>query len=232
MATERFERFTIGEALSVGWDTMKNNLVFFILALLIAWVVNGIPSGLQGLCYSCNSGGLAILGTILAIISFVVGVFVYMAFTRIGLRFTAGETADYADLYLSYPLFWKFLGGYILYGLIVLGGLILLIVPGIYWGIKYHFFAYFIIDEGVGPTEALRKSGEITYGVKWELLLLALAFLGINLLGILACFIGLFVTIPITIVATAYVYRKLLATKVARPAQAPTPEGPPEQPQG
>ena len=231
MANERFERFTIGEALGVGWDTMKNNLVFFILALLIAWVAEGIPSGLQGLCYSCNSGGLAILGTILAIISFVVGVFVYMAFTRIGLRFTAGETADYADLYLSYPRFWKFLGGYILYGLIVLGGLILLIVPGIYWGIKYHFFAYFIIDEGVGPTEALRKSGEITYGVKWELLLLALAFLGINLLGILACFIGLFVTIPITIVATAYVYRKLLATKVARPAQTPAPGSPPEQPQ-
>ncbi len=231
MATERFERFTIGEALSFGWDTMKNNLMFFILALLIAWVANGIPSGLQGLCYSCNSGGLAILGTILAIISFVVGVFMYMAFTRIGLRFTAGETADYADLYLSYPLFWKFLGGYILYGLIVLGGLILLIVPGIYWGIKYHFFAYFIIDEGVGPTEALKRSGEITYGAKWELLLLALAFLGINLLGLLACFVGLFVSVPITIVATAYVYRRLLATKVARPAQAPAPEGPPEQPQ-
>lgn len=233
MATERFERFTIEEALRFGWETMKNNLVFFVLALLIAWVAEGIPSGLQSIFYSYSycSAALIIPGTVFAIISLVIGVFVYMAFTRIGLRFTGGETAEYSDLYLSYPLFWKFLGGYILYGLIVLGGLILLIVPGIYWGIKYHFFAYFIIDEGVGPTEALKKSGEITYGVKWELLLLALAFLGINLLGLLACFVGLFVSVPITIVATAYVYRRLLATEVARPAQAPAPVGPPEQPQ-
>jgi len=226
---ERFKKFTIEEALRFGWDTMKNNLAFFILALLIAWVANGIPSGLQSLCYSSNSAGLIILGTILAIISFVIGVFVYMAFTRIGLRFTAGETADYADLYLSYPLFWKFLGGYILYGLIVLGGLILLIVPGIYWGIKYHFFAFFIIDEELGPVEALKRSGEITYGSKWELLLLGLAFLGINLLGLLACFVGLFITVPITLVALAYVFRRLLATsETAQQAQVPSPESPPE----
>ncbi len=158
MTTESFERFTIGEALSFGWDTMKNNLAFFVLALLIAWVAEGIPNGLQSIFYNTDCVALIIPGIVLGLIGIVVSVFVYMAFTRIGLRFTAGETADYADLYLSYPLFWKFLGGYILYVLIVLGGLILLIVPGIYWGIKYHFFAYFIIDEGVSPTEALKRS--------------------------------------------------------------------------
>ena len=224
---DRFKRFTIEEALRFGWDVMKNNLAFFVLFLLILWVAEGIPSGLQGIFYKYSA-----LVIIMGLVSFVIGIFVNMAVVRVGLRFTDGETAEYSDIYMSYPLFWKFLGGAILYGLIVLGGLILFIVPGIYWGIKYHFFAYFIIDEGLGPVEALRRSGEITYGSKWELLLLALAFFGINLLGLLACFVGLFITAPITLVALAYVYRRLLATsETAEQAPVPSPESPPETPQ-
>lgn len=206
MATNRF---SIGDAVRFGWDAMKNNLAFFVVIVLIAWVVEGVPSGLQSIFY--DTWALVI---VLSLISAVIGVFVHMAYVRISLLFAGGEVADYPDLYLSYPLFWKFLGGSILYGLIVLGGLILLIVPGIIFAVKYQFFAYLIIDQGAGPVESIKRSGEITMGAKWDVFVLDLAFLGINLLGFLACFVGLFATIPTTMVAMAYVYRRLLATPV------------------
>ncbi len=227
MATNRF---SIGDAVRFGWDVMKNNLMFFVVIVLIAWVVQGVPSGLQSVFY--DSLALVI---ILCLISAVVGVFVQMACMRIGLLFAGGEVADYPDLYLSYSLFWKFLAASILYGLIVLGGLILLIVPGIIFAVKYQFFGYFIIDKGAGPAESIKRSGEITRGAKWDVFVLDLSFLGINLLGLLACFVGLFATIPTTLVAMAYVYRRLLATPVvglnvqdqgseAAPADEPTVE--------
>ena len=125
---------------------------------------------------------------------------------------------EFADLFSCFPLFFKFLFSYILYSLIVCGGYVLLIIPGIIWGIKFWFFDYFVIDKWLGPVEALKKSYGITTGVKWNLFVFFLAVIGINLLGALCLLIGLFVTIPTTMVATAFVYRKLLAQTETVPA--------------
>jgi len=227
--------FSIGDAVRFGWDTMKNNLGFLIPAVLIMWLAAAIPSGLSSFSYRMPLVAAAIYSLIFGIISFVIGMFVNMAQIKVGLRFSRGETADFPDLFNEYPRFWDFLLGSILYGLIVLGGLILLIIPGIYWAIKYHFYGYLIIDQGMGPVDAIKKSGELTDGVKWDLLVFWLALLGIYILGFLACCIGVLFAIPVILVAVAYVYRTLLIATMtpqaqqAPPVQAPGP--PPGQPQ-
>jgi len=66
-----------------------------------------------------------------------------------------------------------------------------------------------VVDRGLGPIEAMQESWRITKGHKWQLFLLFLALLGINLLGFLALFIGIFVTAPMTLVALAHAYRTL-----------------------
>jgi uncharacterized membrane protein len=61
----------------------------------------------------------------------------------------------------------------------------------------------------LGPVEALKQSGALTQGAKWNLFLFGLLLCGVNLLGALVLLIGLFATIPTTMVATAYAYRRL-----------------------
>ena len=123
-------------------------------------------------------------------------------------------------------MFFKYLIGSILYGLIVFAGTILLIIPGIIWGIQFCFYDYFIIDKGLGPIEALKRSSAITRGVKWDLFVFSLILLGINLLGALCLLIGLFATIPTTMVAIAFVYRKLLAqAEIAHVSETSLEEG-------
>jgi len=219
--------FSIGDAVQFGWDTMKNNLGFLIPAVLIMWLAAAIPSGLSSFSYRMPLVAAAIYSLIFGIISFVIGMFVNMAQIKVGLRFSRGETADFPDLLNEYPRFWDFLLGSILYALIVIGGLILLIIPGIYWGIKYHFYGYLIIDQGMGPVDAIKKSGELTDGVKWDLLVFWLALLGIYILGFLACCIGVLFAIPVILVAVAYVYRTLLiATMTPQAQQAPPVQAP------
>ena len=213
--------FSIGDAVQFGWDTMKNNIAFFIIMIIILWVAAAVPSGLGSMSYRMSVGAAAIFGLVFGIISFVAGMFVNMAQIKVGLRFSKGETADFPDLYNEYQRFWDFLLGSILYALIVLGGLILLIVPGIYWAIKYYFYGYLIIDQGMGPMDAIKKSGELTKGVKWNLLVFWLALLGIYILGFLACCVGILFAIPVIIVAVAYVYRTLLVATEAQQAQPP-----------
>ena len=134
-----------------------------------------------------------------------------MGLIKIALRFCDKEKGEFAELFSCFPLFFKYLFGSILCMLIVLGGMILLIIPGIIWSIKFQFFTYFIIDKGLGPIEALKRSSAITKGAKWDLFIFGLLLGLINLLGALCLLVGLFATIPTTIVAMAFVYRKLLA---------------------
>jgi len=82
-------------------------------------------------------------------------------------------------------------------------------VVGTIWAIKFSFFRFSIVDRGVGPIRALKDSSIITRCVKWQLLVFYAALLGVNLLGCLCLGVGLFVTIPITYLAAAHVYRHL-----------------------
>jgi uncharacterized membrane protein len=215
MATEKF---SMSEAVKFGWEAMKNNLVFFIVFLIVTWAIS------SGLNFAGNpywGPDIIFFVFFFNLLGFIFSIFISMAVIKIGLRLSAapGETAEISDAWSAYPYFLNYLVGSILYFLIVLGGLILLIVPGIIWAIKYSFFGYLIIDRDMGPVEAIKRSGEITKGSKGELFLLGLLFFGIALLGAIACLVGLFAAIPTIWVAHAYVYRRL--EYGAQPSQVP-----------
>jgi uncharacterized membrane protein len=201
------KQFSKGEALRFGLDTMKGNLGFFIGLLIVAWLVAAVPSLLGGLAREDAPA----LGFVLEVGGWVLSLIISMGMIRIALRLCDTGEREFADLFSQYRLFFKALLAAILYGLIVLGGIVLLVVPGIIWGVKLQFCLYLVVDRRLGPVEALRASSAVTQGVKWHLFLFGLLLLAINLLGVLCLGIGLFATVPTTMVATAFVYRKLLA---------------------
>lgn len=88
-------------------------------------------------------------------------------------------------------------------------GFVLLIIPGIYLTIKYQFYSYRIIDTEDGVVDALRQSGELTRDVKWQLIGFGLLAVLLNVGGMLLVLVGLFVTLPVTMIAAASVYRQL-----------------------
>jgi uncharacterized membrane protein len=204
MATQKFSK---KEALQFGWNTLKSNLGFFIGLLIVYGLLYAVPFIIAGKAWEAN----IFLGVILYIADFALTIIISMGLVKIALRFCDNEKGSFGDLFSQYRLFFKYLFATILYALIVFGGTLLLIVPGVIWGIKFWFYDYFIIDKKLGPIEALKKSSAITKGVKWDLFVFSLLLLGINLLGALSLLIGLFATIPTTMVAAAFVYRKLLA---------------------
>jgi uncharacterized membrane protein len=98
-----------------------------------------------------------------------------------------------------------------LQALIVIGGFILLIIPGIFFALRLQFTCYLIVDKNLGPVEAVKTSWKITKGNAWNLFFLGILLGLINILGLLCLIVGLFVTVPLTMLATTFVYRKLLS---------------------
>jgi len=220
-------KFSMEEAIAFGWQTFKKNIAFFIGLIVIVFVINIIP-GLISDYLSKRFVGLVIL---ISLATWVLQAIVSMGMIKISLAFADGKTGELGDLFACANLFFKFFLGSLLYGLIVFGGLLLLVVPGIIWAIKYQLFSYYIVDQGLGPVEAIKKSGQITDGAKGSLFLFGLLLGLINILGALALVVGLFVTIPIAMVAMAYVFRKLDSRAASFTASAtPVAESAPEAP--
>ncbi|MEK7502148.1 MAG: hypothetical protein AAB609_01320 [Patescibacteria group bacterium] len=145
------------------------------------------------------------------LVSFAISIVVQVGFTKIILDLHDGKPLNFSHLYTLYPLALRFLGASILYGFIVAVGFILLIIPGVIWALKFQFYSFLIVDKNIGIMDSLKKSSAMTEGIKMNLFLFAFLLVVINIAGALALIIGLFVTIPTTIMATVYVYRKLLS---------------------
>jgi hypothetical protein len=209
-------RFSWQEAVGVGWRVAKGNVGFFVLVFVLAALIGGIPSVLQ----TATKESAPLLAALFGLAGAAVGQVLSIGITKISLKFADGQKPELADLWQHYRLFFPYLFTTIVYTLIVLAGLVLLIVPGVMWAVRFGLAPYVVVDQGAGVGEALRRSSELTAGSRWALFLVWIILGGIVFLGFLAFIVGLIVAVPTAIIAAAHVYRQL-----QRAGEGATPAG-------
>jgi membrane-anchored glycerophosphoryl diester phosphodiesterase (GDPDase) len=199
------EKFSKKEAIKFGWEIAKKKIKFFILSLILVY---GIPFFINYLSdFMKEKSSLATL--FLAITGIVISINFSLGLIKISLKLCDGEEPEISDLFSQYRLFFRYIFALVLKDLITFFGFILLIIPGIILSVRLSFFDYLIVDKNLRIIESLKKSWEITKGNTWNLFLLYVLLRLVNLLGLLALIIGLFWSIPTTMLAEAFVYRKL-----------------------
>lgn len=203
-------KFSKKEAISFGWNTTNQNLGFFIKLVLLAFVLLGaIPAYIS----DSVSKSAPVLSFVVNIITWLLGIVVSLGMIRIALKFVDGKKAELSDLIsgTSPQLMLRYVGASILFYIIVILGLIIFVIPGIYLAIKFNYFQYFLVDQNTGVLDAFRKSSEITKGIKIDLFLFGILLGLVTLAGALALLVGLLWAIPTSMLAAAYVFRKLQA---------------------
>jgi uncharacterized membrane protein len=207
----------IKEAVVFGWETFKKNMGFLmgltLLMLVIFYAIDFTSKQFED--------GSALFKILLQILFAVFSMLIGIGMAKIYLKVHDGQQAPFSELINHSELLWKYFVGEILYALIVVGGLILLVVPGIYWAIKYMYTQTLIVDKGMDPFLALKKSGEMTKDIKWSLILLIIVLAVISVLGFLALGIGMLVTIPVVMLAHIHIYKHLLHSTESVHFQAP-----------
>ena len=203
------ETFSKAEALRFGWETLKAHLIFLVGLMLLILGLNALPE--IGRWQTLEAAPL--LALVWTLCGYLIQMATQMGLVRISLRLVDGRQPRYGELFGDLPTFWRYVAVNFLFLLIILGGLLLLVVPGIIWSVKYQFAPFLIVDRNLRLKEAFKESAGITSGVKKEVFLFFLLVLGINLLGLMAFAVGLFVTLPATMIAYTFVYRKLLERK-------------------
>lgn len=217
---------SVKDSLKHGWNTFKSRPWIFVQAGILLFLLNFAMNLLQTVLEYGGKQGGDVAALALGLLSLVIGV-------GVSFLISMGETAFFLrahneaghlslkDLWHPRP-FWKFVGASLLAGLMILGGLILLIVPGIIVGLMVSFVGYIVIEEKLGPIDAIKRSMALTKGSRFKLFQLALATILLNILGFFALLVGLFVTIPISFIAMVHAYRTLKGDVVEKPASTET----------
>jgi len=200
--------FSIEEAIRFGWETFKNNAGFFIGVTIIFFLISGAFIFLEVLTEEVYP----LANIIILIVGNIVNIFIaFGCNTIIPLKLMDNKKPEIIDLFAGFAYFRNFFLATLILYLAIAGGIMLCIIPGIYAATILYFYSFLIYDKDLGPMESLETSAKITEGARWKVLGFFFAIAGLNLLGVLVCGIGLFVTMPVSAMATAYVYRTLLA---------------------
>lgn len=194
--------FTVGEALRFGWLKTKEHsgLLFKVMLALFALEVA------QQILNRTIEGTL--IGALASIALAVLSIVMSAGLCVITLRLARGKAAHFGDLFPWSRMVWLFFLASLLMWLAIVGGLILLIIPGIVILIRLSFVRYAVVD-GMGPVEGLKRSWAMTRGHWWHIFGFVLAMLGLNIVGAMLLLVGLLVTVPVSMMAWAHVYLKL-----------------------
>ncbi len=191
-----------------------------------------------------QSQGSEMIVALLGMVNTVIQIYFMMVISRYALRASEDRIIPFKQ-YFSFDgkTLLTMLGASVLYGLLMVGGLILLILPGLIFIIAYSMYIYLILEKNLGAIDALRQSWRMTRGNRENMFLFG--FLAANGLALLTVPPFVVASIPIIVqmenavfisialgvlagiwaiivnvalgafitIASALMYRKMLATR-------------------
>ncbi len=174
-----------GRWIGAGWDMVKADIGIYVLLALVFSLLSGmVPIIIQG--------------------PLMVGFHIFC------IKKILNRPAEFADLFKGFNFFVPALVASLVISLFVTVGTLLCIIPGLVVAAMYKFTYLFIVDKRMDFWPAMQASHAVVkndyFGFTMFLLLMAL----VNLLGLICCIVGVFVTIPISIAAITVAYRELV----------------------
>ena len=180
--------FDIGFCFNAAMEAMKNNFWTIVIGHII-WIAAVIILELTWI-------------GILLVPAMAIGMF------RFNLSCIRNQSVTISDIFRGFDLFGPSLAWIFVYTLLIILGYCLCILPGIYLSIAWVFSLMILADKKYGFWESMEMSRQvITANWGWMLLLLFVSSV-IAVLGVLGCFIGLFITIPFSYLMLAAAYTR------------------------
>lgn len=213
-------RLVASEALGTAWRIFQNHLGPAVLATfvlgLIAFVVNGIANAFVGPALHPQAPPAArLVPLVVAPLLALVGTFLDQCRKQFYLRLARGEGVSVGELFQMRAAFWPYFGATVLVGLAYSVAATFCLVPAIFVYLYLGQYGRLLIERRGGAIESFSLSSRVTEGNRSELFLLMLAGLGIGLLGLLACLVGLLFALPLIDLTFAVAYLRMTGQRTA-----------------
>jgi hypothetical protein len=161
--------YGLGQIIALGWEHYRKHFVSILLIFLIVYIPINI--GLSFVPHPNENLGLRgfPIYMILYFTKFLIGVVATMSLARLIEASLLAQPITWQQALRHAVSRWgACLCTGLLEGLIVLGMFLLLIVPGIIWGLYYTFYVYVVALRGLSGKRALDYSKAIVKGQWWR----------------------------------------------------------------
>ena len=147
-----------------SWNVYKVHFRAYWPLFLVIGLNSGLSSFIHGLHQTGTAlpSGLEMLFTVL-----LTAVAIYATTALILSLNKKAKTIQLIDSHVVEKAWIYFLVS-ICYGLVTVGGLLLLVVPGILWGTWYLFANYIVLTENLGIGDSFKKSKSYVRGYFWD----------------------------------------------------------------
>ena len=191
---------------SFAWIVFADNVGLLLGVSVTLGVISGFDNGLDFVAQNTNDGAIILFCSIASIVLMLFSLFLGIGQTRIALKLCRGQQASYGDLFEGGDRFLKVFGYVLLITVPLLMGFLLLLIPGFILLAIYWPTYVLIVDRKTGVFDSFPLSHEMGLANLGSSSVLLLASLGIFILGLLSCGVGLLFTSAYTSVmwATAY----------------------------
>jgi uncharacterized membrane protein len=123
------------------------------------------------------------------------------------LKAVRGERIEIRDMFVVFQKnYWNAVIANIVVGVIVGLGIVMLIVPGIIFACRLAFVPYLVVDREMDVMDALRVSWDMTRGYGWQIFLMGFLAIFIVIGGLIALFVGVFISLMWISAAFAAIY--------------------------
>ena len=189
----------ISEWLKKGWELFKKDaglsIVFAVIAV-VAYVAAGflIPFGIG---------------------SMVISVPLSAGFIIIALMLSRNQQSEFVHYFWGFRHLVPLLFFTIVSTTFIFIGLLFLVIPGIYLTVAYLFAPYLIVDKNLDFWPAMELSRKKVNRHWFGIAAFCVVLLFINALACIALFIGLFITLPVSLYALAAAYEDIITERTA-----------------
>jgi hypothetical protein len=160
---------SFGEILDTGWRLLRNHFALLVgigavLYLPLAILGKVFESSLEAATPD-QVGQAALMGGVLFLIAVVLSPIVSAAVTHaLGEVFLGRRASVGGSLRVATSILLPLMGTFLLYALAVMGGFLLLVIPGVYLMLCFMLVNQVVVIERVFGTRALRRSRELLSG--------------------------------------------------------------------
>ncbi|MHA7134144.1 DUF2189 domain-containing protein [Oerskovia turbata] len=158
--------------------------------------------------------GLSFVNVLVATVGIIISYLIAAFYARGALDETQGRKPDVGAFFRIANVGNVLLAAFLVAVMTIIGTF-LCILPGIAVAIFSAFVYFFTLDKEQDAITAIKSSWSLVAKNFGSVFLLLLALFGINILGFLVCLIGLLVTLPLSYIALAYAYRRLVGEQPA-----------------
>lgn len=133
-----------------------------------------------------------------------------LGFAYFILDIVRGRKGEFETAFAGFRQFGSSWVAFIVSGLVIGLGMMLLVIPGIIASLAYSMAFFILADNpGMGGIEALKQSRQLMKGHKWQYFVLNLSFIGWHLLAWLTLGLAYIYVLPYQSAAQANFYAKL-----------------------